>query len=166
MSTDFSQVECRSNSNQRRFGICDDPAPPSKPAYLNENDGDTWIAVVHNDRRINVEFIAIDHCIEFSRREDGQEKKRCDGALFYEETVIFVELKDMAGDAKSWADPKQLFSTIKEFEATEMAKEYSVKRANLANKKRPIFDRGQAVKINTFFKETGYELRLNSHIYI
>lgn len=119
---------------------------------------------MHNDRQIEVEFVAIDNCIEFSKREDGKDKKRCDGALFYEDTVIFVELKDIAGDARNWADPKQLVSAITEFETTDLAKKYSVKRARLVNKQRPVFDRGQAVKINAFFKQTGYELRLKAHI--
>lgn len=164
MSTNFLTEKCWSSSNLRRFGICDDTPPPSIPAYLNEIDGKKWIAVVHNDRQIKVEFVAIDNCIEFSKRDDGKDKKRCDGALFYEDTVIFVELKDIVGAAKNWADPEQLMSAIAEFETTGLAKKYSVKRAHLVNKQRPVFDRGQAVKINTFFKQTGYELRLNAHI--
>lgn len=122
MSTDFLEKKCWDSSVQRRFGICDDTPPPSKPAYLDEIDGNKWIAVVHNDRQIEVEFLAIDNCIEFSKRKDGKDKKRCDGALFYEETVIFVELKDIASDAKNWADAKQLISTIKEFETTDLAR--------------------------------------------
>jgi len=36
--------------------------------------------------------------------------------LFYEDTVIFPELKDITENASNWTNPEQLLSTTKDFE--------------------------------------------------
>ncbi|MCX3263717.1 hypothetical protein [Pedobacter agri] len=164
MSVDFFRAECVGKSGKRVFGICDDPPPPHLPAYLDETHGEKWIAVVHNNRAIEVTFIAIDHCIDFPLLPDGKQGKKCDGMLTYEDVVIFVELKDSSQGAGAWADPAQLTATILEFEKQEEAKQLAVKIAHLVNKQKPVFDRGQQGKISQFQLDTGYVLRLNAHI--
>src|SRR5690606_27410805 len=107
--------------------------------------------------------IGIDHCPEFVlTRADGREDSRCDGMLYYEDTVIFVELKDRdIYPSKKWLDKahKQLLSTILVFEQTDHADGFSTKRAYIANKARPFFSIGQQERITRFNKETnGYVL--------
>lgn len=49
--------------------------------------------MVDNYYEIEVKFVPVDHCIELLK-PDGTMDNRCDGCLFYEKTIIFVELKD------------------------------------------------------------------------
>ena len=89
---DFFPTQHISSSNRRKFGICDRPAPAAEKAYIAERQGQDWIAAVDNYPQVKVNFVPVDHCIEL-RRADGSMDNRCDGCLFYRDTIIFVELK-------------------------------------------------------------------------
>lgn len=78
MSINFSDVNCQTFSDRKIFGLCDDPLPDSNPAYIDEEDGGKWIAVVENDDRCEITFTAIDNCIEI-KRTDGKPAKRMPG---------------------------------------------------------------------------------------
>ena len=120
MPINFSANNCTTQSSQKRFGLCDDPPPAENVAYIDEQNGSNWIAVVDNERRIEVSFVGIDHCPEIVlTRADGTDDSRCDGMLCYEETVVFVELKDRdIYPSRTWLNKahKQLLSTIRAFE--------------------------------------------------
>ncbi len=45
---DFFPIEHIASSSKRKFGICDRPAPAADKAYIAENEGQDWIAVVDN----------------------------------------------------------------------------------------------------------------------
>lgn len=127
MSTDFSVAKCQDSSSKKLFGICDDPAPATNRAYLDEDNGTKWVAVVQNEYEYDVLFTAIDHCIQVPPRpNDGRPSKRCDGMLSYNETVIFVELKERAQVGTDWIRDaeKQLKTTIAHFETTELAEDF------------------------------------------
>ena len=79
-------------SKKRRFGLCDSSASSESPAFIAENNGQEWIAIVHNYRQEPISFVPIDHCIELLK-EDGNMDNRCDCCLFHHTTIIFVELK-------------------------------------------------------------------------
>lgn len=98
---DFFPIEHIASSSKRKFGICDRPAPAADKAYIAENEGQDWIAVVDNHYQIKVNFVPIDHCIEL-RKENGKMDNRCDGCLFYEDAIIFVELKQRGGKDNYW----------------------------------------------------------------
>jgi hypothetical protein len=80
MSIDFSSIECQQQTNEAVFGICDDQNN-SKPAYLNVDKPDTWVAKVTNPTKEGITFIAVDNCIDI-RRKDGSLESRCDGILY------------------------------------------------------------------------------------
>lgn len=169
MTINFFANNCTTQSSQKRFGLCDDPPPADNIAYIDEQNGANWIAVVENERRIEVRFIGIDRCPELVlTRADGKDHSRCDGMLYYEDTVIFVELKDRdIYPSKKWLDKahKQLLSTILAFEQTDHADDFSTKRAFIANKARPFFSTGQQERITRFNKETkGYVLYIQNRI--
>lgn len=44
MSVNFSKADCKDESRNKLFGLCDDR--PGKRAYIDEIDGAKWIAVV------------------------------------------------------------------------------------------------------------------------
>jgi hypothetical protein len=91
MSINFFDANCQSQTNQYKFGLCDDPN--EDPAYIHIDDCSKWIAIVENNQEIEVIFTAIDNCIEILR-SDGTMDNRCDGMLTYNNHIIFVELKE------------------------------------------------------------------------
>lgn len=94
MAVNFNKPACIKSTNEKIFGICDDTPPPAKPAYLDFSDSDDWIAWVDNDKSKNVQFTAIDNCIDIRKANGIDQESRCDGMLNYDRTIIFVELKD------------------------------------------------------------------------
>ena len=147
---DFFPKEHIHISKKKVFGLCDSSTSSEKPAFLSENNGKEWIAVVHNYRQESISFVPIDHCVELLK-EDGSMDNRCDCCLFHHTTIIFVELK-------------QLRSTISHFEREEQAQLFDLKKAYIANSSKPLFRSGQAVRMQRFFNETGYSLRIENHI--
>ncbi len=165
MSVNFNQAKCQTNSNRKIFGLCDDPPPARKPAHIDEENGANWIAVVENDGRYNVTFTAIDNCIEILRL-DGKPKQRCDGMLTYNSSVVFVELKDRDAIGNAWVEDAipQLKSSIESFENTAMADNFSKKLAYISNKQHPKFKSSQQRRMDAFFDDTNYVLRIQGRI--
>jgi hypothetical protein len=165
MSIDFKVARCQTNSDKKKFGLCDDPPPASNPAYIDENDGAKWIAVVENDERYSVSFTAIDNCIEI-KRADGKMDKRCDGVLTYDANIIFVELKERGALGSAWVKDAeiQLRTTIAYFEKTDDAEEFSHKKAYIANSEHPRFKESQIRRMEQFLTDTGYILRVENRI--
>ncbi len=165
MSINFSEALCQTTSNLKLFGLCDDPPPPHKAAYIDETNGAKWIAVVVNDDKHNVTFTAIDHCIPINRA-DGKPSKRCDGVLTFNSTVIFVELKEIGGKGNDWVEvaEEQLKITIGHFEAQDDGDKFNQKKAYVANSEHPKFKESQTRRMNQFFVDTGYVLRVENRI--
>ena len=91
---------------------------------------------------------------------------RCDGFLFYKDTIIFVELKQRKLKGSQWIKDgeQQLRSTIGYFEQQKEAQNFSVKKAYIANSEKPYFRTGQAVRMDRFFSDTNYILRIENRI--
>ena len=170
MDIDFFKSQCQSVSNKKRFGLCDEQ-DNKEPAYLDEQNEDKWIAVVENEELKEVHFIAIDYCIDIWRDKEKKEMdNRCDGMLWYDKAVIFVELKERVSkkNTNAWvkAGEKQLKRTIEYFEKTEQSNNFREKRAYIANKAHPIFKESQLQRMKSFKQETGYTLRIENRIKI
>ena len=170
MEIDFFNSQCKSVSNKKLFGLCDEQ-DNKEPAYLDEENGAKWIAVVENEELKEIHFIAIDNCIDIWRDEVRKEMdNRCDGMLWYEATIVFVELKDRESkkDKNAWVEEgeKQLRRTIEYFEKTEQSGKFTEKRAYIANKAHPKFKGSQLVRMKRFQEETGYTLRIENRIKI
>ena len=165
MNVNFDELKCQTSSNRKTFGLCDDPPPAKNPAYIDEANGANWIAVVENESRHQVTFTAIDNCIE-TLRPDGKMKQRCDGMLTYNSTVIFVELKDRDAEGNTWVEDAipQLKSSIESFEDTLMAENFSKKLAYVSNKQHPKFKSTQQTRMDVFFDDTNYVLRIQGRI--
>lgn len=164
MSFSLPAEDCESSSSKKKFGLCDDPPPAKKPAYIDENNGDKWIAIVINDLMHDVIFTAIDNCIEVKKADERMEK-RCDGVLSYSSTIVFVELKQRGAPGSEWVKDaeKQLRSTIDNFENKNPNK-YIFKKAYIANSEHPKFKESQAMRMEKFSEETGYVLRIENRI--
>lgn len=165
MTVNFKNTQCQTNSKNKVFGLCDDPPPAKNPAYIDELNGANWIAVVENENHYEVTFTAIDNCVKIFRK-DGKMGKRCDGMLTFNSAVIFVELKDRDALGNAWVEDAipQLKSSIRAFEDTTMSDSFIIKRAYVCNKQHPKFKSSQQRRMDDFFDETNYVLRIQGRI--
>jgi len=165
MSINFFEGKCQGSTDKKLFGLCDDPPSLRNPAYIDENNGTKWIAVVINDYKYNVTFTAIDNCIKI-KREDGNMDKRCDGVLTYNSTVIFVELKERPALGNKWVldAEEQLKTTIGYFEKEEESNNFKIKKAYISNNEHPKFKESQRRRMLQFQNDTGYVLRIENRI--
>ena len=165
MSIKFQVAKCQTQTDRKVFGLCDNPSPAKDPAYIDQTDGSKWIAVIENEERFLTAFIAIDNCIEI-KDSVGKMEKRCDGVLMYNSTVIFVELKQRGAIGNAWvedAEP-QLKNSIKHFEQTELSENFNHKKAYISNSEHPKFKASQIGRMERFFNDTGYILRIEARI--
>ncbi|MCF6132744.1 hypothetical protein [Flavobacterium wongokense] len=164
MSVNFFLGKCQDNRSERIFGLRDREG--KRPAYVDNVTANRklWTATVVNKQRYNVRFVAIDFCVPFPRVE-GKKVKRCDCGIFYNSTVTFIELKER-GNKRKWLTDgdAQLRNTIDAFKATDLAADYPVKRAYIANKKQPRFNKAHTRRMDEFYDKTGYVLRIQSSI--
>jgi hypothetical protein len=153
---DFFQGKCYTYSSRRVFGLCDDPPPAENPAYIDEGNGQNWIATVLNNYQVDIAFYGIDHCVELPKRADNTESQRCDGVLVHEDIIAFVELKSRSNRSSEWVSKAedQLIETIQLYEAHGTAG-FDRKKAYIANGEHPQARRGQASRIERFSIETG-----------
>ncbi|MCD8166855.1 MAG: hypothetical protein LUE93_12515 [Bacteroides sp.] len=162
----FFPKKYKLTSKKKRFGLCDCPPPPHQMAYLDEKNGENWIAVVENFYEYEINFIPVDYCIEL-KRPDHTMDNRCDCFLFHETTIVFVELKQRNEYGSKWvADgEKQLRATIRHFEKRPVARDFTVKKAYIANSAKPLFRTGQMVRMENFYSDTGYILLVKNRIH-
>jgi len=166
MSINFFDANCQSQTNQYKFGLCDDPNKDKDPAYIDTDDCSKWIAIVENNQKIEVIFTAIDNCIEILR-SDGTMENRCDGMLTYNNHLIFVELKEK-NYRNNWVvkGEKQLKNTINVFIANHDLEIYKSKKAYIANNKKPNFQSSQMERMDKFKDEIGFRLIIQNTIEI
>jgi hypothetical protein len=166
MSINFFDANCQSQTNQYKFGLCDDANKDKDPAYIDTVDCSKWIAIVENNQEIEVIFTAIDNCIEILR-SDGTMDNRCDGMLTYNNHIIFVELKERNFRNK-WVGKgeEQLKNTINVFIANHDLAIYKSKKAYIANNKKPNFQSSQITRMDKFKDETGFRLIIQNTIEI
>lgn len=166
MSVDFfCKACCLTVLNDSLFGICDTPPPPAKPAYVNNIDDGTWIARVKNENSYEVTFVAIDNCLVINRA-NGEKDSTCDGMMLYNNSIIFVELKECNTDGIKWIrkGDSQLRSTINHFRDNHDITAYETKYAYLANSQRPNFRSSQKERMDRFKEETGVRLKIMAEI--
>lgn len=165
MAIDFFQNKCKNTTSASDFGLCDDPPPPSKPAYIDTTDTTKWIGIVENNQNKEVDFIAIDACIDI-KRPNGEQENRCDGLLSYDNSLIFVELKSRDGGQWVKKGREQLTITINHFKNNYDINSYDDVYGNVCNSLRPISNVGHATNIQQFHDDTGLVLKTDSKIKI
>jgi len=165
MPIEFFDCNCKTNSNKRAFGLCDDPPPSHRPAYIDETNHSDWIAIVENVDQSDIAFYAIDNCIVI-RRQNGEMESRCDGMLHSKRILIFIELKDRI--SKGWLSDgcKQITTTIAMFRANyKMSGDFHI-QAYICNKRRPLQSSGYQFQIEKFKDATGINLSIKQKINI
>ncbi len=148
MSVDFSKNCCKTTSSSLCFGLYDEPHPAKEPAYIVESNGKKWSAEVKNIDEVEIEFYAIDHCVDFSFK-NGKMMKRCDGLLKKNRMLAFVELKS---SKRKWLKEgiEQLIVSIELFKQQHQSQKYELKEAYVCNNQKPYFNSGHAQKIEEF----------------
>ncbi|MHB8260127.1 MAG: hypothetical protein ACYDEC_07640 [Bacteroidia bacterium] len=108
-------VVCSTNIKHNRFGVCDDDSNLRRPAKVKLNDESSWDFTVENPNNKDVDFKAVDFCVDIYRTgiydldDDNRTKlqfssdninsihkgliKRCEGFLQFDDKVLFVEIK-------------------------------------------------------------------------
>ncbi len=161
MLVDFLKQECKTQTNFKLFGICDDLDLVVKtPAYIDFDNKENWIATVINKNNKNIIFTAIDHCV-FKLDRNIDNPSRCDGMLEYENNIIFMELKDKS---RAVTNADQLENTIK---LANISKEdYFIKTAYLSNKRKKVSDYLHKDYKDEFLLKTNFRLFFTSEIVI
>jgi hypothetical protein len=165
MNVNFFDPLCQTTTQSSVFGICDDTPPPSKPAYIDAIDRNKWIATVENTNQRELIFVAIDNCIKIFR-SDGSMDSRCDAMLAFQDTIIFVELKDRQSSGWLAKGESQLKNMIALFTANYDISAYKFRNAYLSNKSKPNFQSGQMTRIQKFKNDTGFILKISTVITI
>lgn len=163
--SDFFNKACQSTSSKAQFGLCDDPPPATAPAYIDENAPSKWIATVHNLLGKEVDFFAIDHCVNILKA-DGNQESRCDGLIFVERGLIFVELKESGRSGWLAKARDQLTITIHKFQEVNQLSDYDKVEAYACNKLKPFSIQGNNIELQKFKNDTGLIMRAQAEIYI
>lgn len=163
--SDIFKTLCQDITQSHRFGICDDVR--HQRAYVDEIDGQKWTAVVDNGYNREIVFTALDNCIQF-KKANGKDESRCEGMLTYEDTIIFVEIKERIGKASVWAKAAddQLRNSILIVEAKVNLDAYPTKKAYICNRHQRNLNESHAVRTKKFLHDTGYILRVENRIKI
>jgi hypothetical protein len=129
--------ECEITINNKTFGISDIDSSPKRPCVIDENlnNKENWGVSITNKDNKKLTINGIDCCISILK-EDNTKDNICDACIRYDNTIIFIEIKDKA---RNWFEQaaQQLISTIKHFEKENALITYTTKHAYIANKKRP-----------------------------
>lgn len=165
MPINFFTVGCKTESNENTFGLCDNPPPAVDPAYIDEANSFNWIAEVSNPHNINVDFFAVDHCVEVLRA-NGQWACRCDGILLYNNKLSFIELKDRGSSGWISGGRGQLTETVSYFIANHNITAYTAVDARICNKQRPLAVVSSATEIQKFKDDTGLLLIIDRNILV
>ncbi len=147
--------------NNPLFGLCDNQ--DGQKAYSDIEMPDTWVAIVKNDKEIDVIFTPVDKCLIKDYEYEG--RGRCDGILTSAEHLYFIELKDQA---KSWISDaiEQLESTIEFFKENHDINTFRHKKAFACNKQRKYFQEIDNELNLSFFRKHKVRLDIQAEILV
>jgi len=151
----FFDIACKTQSNNSNFGLCDDSPPPEKPAYIEENDQSKWIGKVANPTNKNVDFYAIDNCVEILKPDGVSKESRCDGMLHFDNSILFVELKMRGSSGWLIKARTQLTITLGKFQLDNSLVDFDKVEAYACNGLKPFANKGNNTELQKFKDETG-----------
>jgi hypothetical protein len=128
-------VVCKRTINNAQFGICDRDSGKRKPAFvdINNKNKEIWDVIVENSEEKDITFKAIDFCVDIFRKAK-ELIKRCEGFLFYENKIIFLEIKNRT-HGRWLADACEKFiETITKFKENYPDNAFEILKPVIANK--------------------------------
>lgn len=162
MKTDFFKAECQTKTDKELFGIRDDDNDSC--SYLVSEENKNWIAKVENSNKKEITFIAIDNCLNIRDKNDNKQSV-CDCMLTFENSIIFIELKEMRKDYIQKAKD-QLKNTIRIFQENHDSSIYRKKLAFIANRRHPHFNYSQKESMHDFYNNFKFRLLIQNTIEI
>ena len=157
-----------------QFGIIDpaqNSSNPIKNAYVDYVNTCNWNTTIISNNNPNVKFCAIDGNILFykSWRVNLELQRCCDGMIYTNDTMVFLEIKDWSidHDGKTFIESavEQLENTIVHFCTAHPTNHYSKKYAYISNKARPTFHVPMSNTLQKFKDNTnGYILKVCTQI--
>ena len=132
-------VVCKKTTDAQRFGISDINSDKREPAFLDIEHEDSWDLAVTNTEMKSVTFKSIDFCVELFRpripgNPDKELIKRCEGMLYYEDKLIFIEIKNR--QTGRWLiDAREKFEeTIQKFRECHPDSKLNLQKPIIANR--------------------------------
>ncbi len=158
-------VVCKNSTSNLEFGLCDDPPPPTLPAYMDMDllNKSKWVAKVDNPDAKEIIFKAIDACVPILR-PNGEPESRCDGVLINGNKLTFVELKDRGSNGWIRKGRDQLISTYLVFKANYDVTKFVITEAYVCNKQVPLAVTSNLIHIQKVKDETGMLLKVDRKI--
>lgn len=155
---------CEGVKRDKLLGICD---PEGEiPAYTTPLHGaDKWNATIENPDCMDILFVPIDKNIPVLR-PNGDKEETCDGMILYENSISFVELKDVR--VPGWLSKaiSQLERTIEIFCQNHNYKDFKKRRAFAANCRHPQFQCSCRERLQEFKNRTKFTLYPQARINI
>jgi hypothetical protein len=158
-------VVCKRTVNDAQFGICDRDSGERKPAFVDVNNKEMWDVVVENAGRKDITFKAIDFCVDVFKGP-AQLIKRCEGFLFYENKIIFLEIKNRM--YRGWlADAcEQFIETITKFKENYPDDTFEILNPVIANKCFFRVHQSEMMQKERLKAAIGVEFQIKREIYI
>lgn len=144
------------------FGIVD---PDGSQKAFTTLDHKLFQAVVVNENRHPIQFVAIDHNMGI-KKANGDDESTCDGMLYVGKRYLaFVELKD---EMSGWISDAvgQLENTISIFAANHYIADFERRYAYAANKQHPSFAYSHKEMMQQFKNDTDFNLRIQNKIVV
>jgi len=165
MKVDFFNKICKEQKViHQHFGICDDEN--GEKAYTNIGDTNKWIATVNNETQKEIEFTAIDNCIDVFKGDTNNKESTCDGMLTFDKSIYLIELKNHGTGGWLTKAISQLKNTINLIKKNNSLDGIQYKKAYACNKKHPSFQVIDFERRIKFFNETGFRIDAQAKITI
>jgi len=178
-------IECLQTIQLPTFGISDVEGAENRPAKITASPNPETDFIVNNNSDTCVFFKAVDWCVpvcrtgtynlddderdteEFSSDDisDGNLIKRCEGFLEYDNTIVFIEIKNRAG-SKGWInDTREKFEeTILSFKEHHPTKISQIAKPILCNPSFSGFHQNETIQKRILKDKIGVEFIRRKHI--
>lgn len=155
MPINFFDGACKTESNKIEFGICDGLHLSKIPAFIDDSNPSEWIGKVINPSNKDVDFYAIDNCVEILKADGVSQESSCDGMLHFYNCIVFVELKKRGGSGWLKKAREQLSITIKKFTLDYDLLDFEKVEAYACNGLKPFANKGNNIELQKFKDDTG-----------
>lgn len=164
-------VVCKQTVTEKRFGISDAKSDAKEPAFVSFENEEDWDLTVENPQSKEVTFKAIDFCVDFYREEQNEigqlmQKKRCEGFLYYDDQLIFFEIKNRQnGDWLSKA-VAQFIEPIPEFQKAHPELPYKIQKPIIVNRKHGRNNQSESINKKKMHEVFGFDFQVKNTITI
>ena len=155
---------CETVVSSQVFGISDIETSPKTPCIVDTdvNNKDTWHIMISNPNNKATTVNGIDSCINILR-ESGEQDNICDACIRYDQTIIFIEIKNKN---RNWLEQAahQISNTIKHFNEYNALNSYTIRKAYIANKHKPVSHLNHRAVLDKMFYEHKFLLKISTKL--